>query len=109
MVEDGAGPFLTSTNLPEPPPTSTNLSIIRNGRVPLRAAAAVRPPRRRAPAVPALARARRVHGPGGLTEVSVRDRDPPTQRHGRAAHRPGAEHRDAGRAAPVRADARRAS
>src|SRR2546429_5453132 len=73
----------------EPPLASPTLSIIRN--VPLRAAAAIRPPRRGAPVVPALARARRVHGPGRLAQASLRDRDPPAQRHGGAAPGPGAE------------------
>src|SRR2546427_2461845 len=104
MVEDGGGPFVTSTDLHAPPPTSTNLPIIRN--VPLRASAPIRPARRRAPALPALARAWRFHGPGRLAETAVRDRDPPAQRHGRAAHGPGAQQRDPGRAHPVRADAR---
>src|SRR2546427_5111569 len=88
----------------EPPLTSPNLSIIRN--VPLRAAAAIRPTRRGAPIVPALARARRVHGPGRLAQASLRDRDPPAQRHGGAAPWAGGEKTDAGPADPGRADAR---
>src|SRR2546426_9253831 len=83
--------IFSSTNLHSPPPTSTNLSIIRNDRDALRAPPPVRPARRRAPPLPAVARARRVHGSGGLAEAGLCDRDPPAQRDGRAAHGPGAQ------------------
>src|SRR6266568_268424 len=84
----------------QPPPTSrttSNLpnllspSIIRNARAPVHTSAPIRPTRRGAPVVPALARAPRVHGPGRLAQASLRDRDPPAQRHGGAAHGSGAE------------------
>src|SRR3989454_4477212 len=100
------GSRLNLLDPPDPPLPSPVLSIIRNARAPLRASAAIRPARRRALTVPALARARRVYGSGGLTQAAVRDRDPPAQRHGRAAHGPGAEQSDAGPAHPVLADAR---
>src|SRR5438093_13575403 len=53
----------TSSNLPKP-------VYYRN--VPLRAAAAIRPTRRGTPVVRALARARRVYGPGPLAQASLR-------------------------------------
>src|SRR2546425_394994 len=83
------------------------LPIIRNGeQAEVRAPAPVQPSRRRAPALPALARQRRVHGPRRFAQGAVRDRDPAAQRHGGAAHGTRAQQRHPGRADSLRADAR---
>ena len=94
--------------LHQPPPSSTNLhnlSIIRNDRHALRASPPVRSACRRAPSIRAVARGGRLHGPRGFGQAPVCDRDPAAQRHGGAAHGPGPEQRDPGRAHPLRAHA----
>src|SRR3989442_9670015 len=73
---NGGGPRRTETH-------AAVLPIIRNGeQAQVRAPAPVQPSRRRAPALPALARQRRVHGPRRFAQGAVRDRDPAAQRHG---------------------------
>src|SRR3989442_1382964 len=97
---NGGGPRRTETH-------AAVLPIIRNGeQAQVRAPAPVQPSRRRAPALPALARQRRVHGPRRFAQGTVRHRDPAAQRDGGAAHGTRAQHRDPGRADPLRADAR---
>src|SRR2546427_2286503 len=93
-------PILSPTNLHSPPPTSTNLSIIRNDRDALRAPPPVRPARRRAPPLPAVARARRVHGSGGLAPTRLCDRGPPPPPDGPAAQWAGGPKNGAGRGPP---------
>src|SRR2546428_6321247 len=90
--------ILSSTNLHSPPPTSTNLSIIRNDRDALRAPPPVRPARRRAPPLPAVARARRVHGSGGLAGGGPFGRGPPPPHDGRGSPWAGGPKNERGRA-----------
>src|SRR5256885_8476415 len=79
---NGGGPRRTETD-------AAVLPIIRNGeQAQVRAPAPVQPSRRRAPALPALAPQRRVHGPRRFAQGTVRNRDPPAPPDGGAA--PGA-------------------
>src|SRR3989454_9311551 len=97
---NGGGPRRTETDV-------AVLPIIRNGeQAQVRAPAPVQPSRRRAPALPALARQRRVHGPRRFAQGAVRDRDPAAQRHGGAAHGTRAQQSPPGRADSLPADAR---
>src|SRR5207245_11780185 len=69
---NGGGPRRTETD-------AAVLPIIRNGeQARVRAPAPLQPSRRRAPALPALARQRRVHSPHGRAAGPVRHRHPAT-------------------------------